>query len=347
MAVGPSASAHHGPAAPAVLVLRALGLGDALTGVAPMRGVRRRWPDHRIVLAAPEPLGWLLRRQGVADEVLPSAGLDHLSPQRLRRLGLTGGHVAVNLHGRGPRSHRLLQATRPRELVAFRSEAAGHLDGPAWVQNEHEVNRWCRLLCSFGGHCDPTDLLLTEPSYASSQGLEDVVVVHPGASSGSRRWPAPSWATVAGELASSGLHVVVTGSARERHLCAEVARAHAGIEDLSGDLDLEQLSDLVEHARLLLSGDTGVAHLATAWSTPSVTLFGPVPPTWWGAAVERHLHKALWAGGSAGEDAVPYLGDPHSNEIDALLAQITVEEVLTAAESLLRPASCLGLTGPV
>ncbi|MFP5346996.1 MAG: glycosyltransferase family 9 protein [Actinomycetes bacterium] len=330
-----------------MLVLRALGLGDALTGVAPLRGVRRRWPDRRLVLAAPDQLGRLLQRLGVVDDVLPTAGLEPLPHKALRDHGLAGGHVAVNLHGRGPESHRLLQATGPRQLVAFSCEGVGHVDGPVWVQDEHEVDRWCRLLTGVGGDCGPTDLLLPTVETAAPRDYEDVIVVHPGASSGSRRWPASSWRQVAGELASSGLRVVVTGNAVERDLCAEVARAHPDVEDLSGSLELEQLCGLVAHARLLLSGDTGVAHLATAWSTPSVTLFGPVPPTWWGAAVERHLHIALWTGGSVATDDEPYTGDPHGDEVDPALARIPVDEVLSAAEGLLRQPSCVGGAGAV
>ncbi|MCC5785018.1 glycosyl transferase family 9, partial [Kocuria sp. CCUG 69068] len=87
-----------------VLVLRALGLGDGLTGVAPLRGVRRMLPRHRLVLAAPEGIGTWLAELGVVDAVLPTSGLGPLPP-------LSGGHVAVNLHGRGPLSHELLLAT--------------------------------------------------------------------------------------------------------------------------------------------------------------------------------------------------------------------------------------------
>src|SRR5699024_1152963 len=95
-----------------VLVLRALGLGDALAGVAALRGVRRACPGRRLVLAAPTGIGGWLRDLGVVDAVIDATGLD----EPLAVSG--GGHPAVNLHGRGPRSHRRLQETNPAALVA-------------------------------------------------------------------------------------------------------------------------------------------------------------------------------------------------------------------------------------
>jgi ADP-heptose:LPS heptosyltransferase len=47
----------------------------------------------------------------------------------------------------------------------------------------------------------------------------------------------------------------------------------------------------------VLCADTGVAHLATAFGTPSVVLFGPTPPARWGPPPERTRHRVLWSGG--------------------------------------------------
>nr|WP_249355415.1 glycosyltransferase family 9 protein [Nocardia farcinica] len=44
----------------------------------------------------------------------------------------------------------------------------------------------------------------------------------------------------------------------------------------------------------MVCSDTGVGHLATAFGTPSVVLFGPNPPAWWGPPPQRRRHVALW-----------------------------------------------------
>ena len=300
-----------------VLVLRALGLGDAVTGIATLRGVRRAWPDRRLWLAAPETVGRWLQGIGIVDEVVPTVGLDE--PLGWDR----AGHVAVNLHGKGPRSHELLRATRPARLVAFAT--AEHTTGPAWRADEHEVDRWCRLVRSAGGDCSREDLRVD----VTAAGPSDEVLLHPGAAAAARRWPPDRWAAVARALVARGAPVTLTGGPDEADLCARVrALAGPGV-DLAGPLSLPELARRVARARLLLCGDTGVAHLATATGTPSVLLFGPVPPRWWGPAIDPDLHTVLWHG-----DGTPD-GDPHGTVIDSALEAIGTGEVLAAADALL------------
>jgi len=313
---------------PTVLVLRALGLGDALTGVAALRGLRRAYPDHRLLLAAPPGVGAWLRDLGLVDDVTPYDGVAGLAEPLGAR---PGGHVAVNLHGRGPQSHRLLLATDPAHLVAFRNDDAGHPAGPEWRADEHEVDRWCRLVRDAGGACGREDLRL--PARAPRG---DAVVVHPGAASAARRWPADRWALVVAALAAAGRPVVVTGGPGERELVARVVAGAvargavpAQVTDAAGRLDLPGLADVVGRAALVVCGDTGVAHVATAFATPSVLLFGPTPPRWWGPAIDPHLHAVLWHG----DPERP--GDPHGTVPDPALAAVTVEEVLAAADGLL------------
>jgi hypothetical protein len=313
-----------------VLVLRALGLGDALTGVPALRGLRRLHPSRPLLLAAPAVVGEWLTSLGLVDGVVPTTGLDDEPPgQRI------GPHDAVNLHGCGPQSHALLLAGHPRSLLAFAPPAGSVVsdrveaiapDLPGWSDDEHEVLRWCRLVTSAGGSCGPGDLRLASPK--ATRLLAPNVVLHPGAASGSRRWPVDRWVAVAREL-SRRADVRLTGSDDERPLCESVA-VGAGLPAASvtaGSLDLPSLVDLVAHAALLVCGDTGVAHVATATRTPSVLLFGPTSPTFWGPAIDRGLHRVLWHGDGT--------GDPHAETADPALLRITVEEVLAAADTLL------------
>jgi ADP-heptose:LPS heptosyltransferase len=96
----------------------------------------------------------------------------------------------------------------------------------------------------------------------------------------------------------------------------------------AGTLGLPELAALVAGADLLLSGDTGVAHLGTAFGAPSVLLFGPTPPALWRPLVDQDRHTVLWHGVGA--------ADPHGPDLDPALSKIDVDEVVAAAERLLR-----------
>ena len=313
---------------PGILLLRALGLGDFLTGVPAYRAVRRAFPGHRLVLAAPAALAPLVPLTSAIDELLATGEL-----QPVPWSG-PAPDIGIDLHGRGPASHQLVTALRPRRLIVFGGEHAGGFTGPVWRAGEHEVTRWCRLCAESGIPADPGDLLLTPPPQAAPA----FTLLHPGAAAAGRRWPADRFAAVAQRLAANGHVVRITGSAAERDLASRVAR-QAGLPPdhvLAGQTSLDALVALTAAARLVISGDTGMSHLASAYARPSVTLFGPVPPSEWGPP--RHpRHQVLWAA------APGYRGDPHADRTDPALRAITVDAVSRAAAAALRaPAAPVG-----
>jgi ADP-heptose:LPS heptosyltransferase len=293
-----------------VVVLRNLGLGDLLTGIPALRALRRVFAGHEVVLVAPEVLAPLAELSGAVDRVTAAMPVD--SP-----------HVAVNLHGRGPESHRLVLAARPRRLVAFEHAEVPESRGmPPWRPDEHEVARWCRLLDETGIPADPHDLRLDVELF----GPPGATLIHPGAASGSRRWPAERFAAVARAERELGRDVVVTGGPDEVGLARTIAD-HAGLPDravYAGRTSVTELAGLVAAAGRVVCGDTGVAHLATAVGTPSVVLFGPIAPGHWGPPPSPN-HRALWAG-------LP--GDPHAQDVHAGLLAIDVCDVLAELERL-------------
>jgi ADP-heptose:LPS heptosyltransferase len=295
------------------LVYRAIGLGDLLTGVPALRTLRRALPEHEIVLAAPASQRPLVDLVDAVDRLVPTA---ELAP-----VAWSGPppEVGVDLHGNGPASRTLVERLGPGRLLAY--------DLTTWDPDEHERARWCRLVTSaFPVEADPDDVLLTRPPVPAP--VAGAVVVHPGAASGSRRWPADRFAAVAADLRDAGARVVITGSPDEAPLAEEVRRL-AGLPAesvLAGRTDLGQLAALVADARLVVAGDTGMAHLASAYRTPSVLLFGPTPPSRWGPPPGPHT--VLWHGTG--------VGDPHASDPDPALLRITVEEVLAATEDVMR-----------
>jgi ADP-heptose:LPS heptosyltransferase len=308
---------------PVAVVLRPLGLGDLLTGVPAIRAIRAAVPDHRLVLAttaALEPLAGLI---DAVDEVLPARELEPLDwpgpPPEL----------AVDLHGKGPASHVVVADLRSERLLTFASPG---FPGPAWYPDEHEVRRWCRLVSEgLGVPADPDALDLAVPAVPPP--VRGAAIVHPGAAFPGRRWPPERFAAVARHLTDRGEDVRITGGPAEVPLARAVAAA-AGLPDdavLAGTTSTLELAALIAAARVVVSGDTGTAHLATAYRRPSVVLFGPVSPALWGppprSGQQGALHVVLWHGDGT--------GDPWGTELDPALARIPVGEVTAALDGLL------------
>lgn len=330
---------------PKLVLLRALGLGDLLTAVPAIRALADAFPGHRRVLAAPRSLGALVG-------LIPGGGGDAPAVHEVadaRGLGrlphaLAGADLAVNLHGRGPQSHRLLLATGPGRMIAFRNATVPESRGGArWIAGEHEVDRWCRLLRDAGIAADPERLELMAPpasetsprsggaGVSGTSGAAEVArgatLIHPGAASAARRWPAERWAEVARRERRAGRRVLVTGDRSEVGLARRIG-ALAGLPDavvLAGRTDLMELARAVQAAGRVACGDTGIGHLATALGTPSVLLFGPTRPSEWGPPRARPYHRVLWAGRT---------GDPHGRVPDPGLLEIGPDDVTRALTAL-------------
>lgn len=300
------------------LALRALGLGDFLTGLPALQLLKDALPEHEVVLAAPAVFAPIIPLVPAVDRLEPTG---ELMPVGRRYRGVD---VAVDLHGKGPASRRLLAELDPVRLVGFADPAAG-FTGPPWFASEHEVKRWCRLVGTAFGVADPE-----WPSVVGAVGIPaeeadaGVTIVHPGAAAAARRWPAERFAAVAAQLQRQGHRVVITGGPAEGSLAGSIADA-SGAPALVG-LPLLRLMSLVASARLVVCGDTGVAHLASNYRTPSVVLFGPVSPALWGPPPHPR-HRVIFHGDGT--------GNPHGREPDAALLRITVPEVLAGVRQVL------------
>jgi ADP-heptose:LPS heptosyltransferase len=306
---------------PVLLVLRPLGLGDLLTALPALRALAEAFADHHRVLATTPELAPLAMLTGTVHEVLAARPLGPLA-------GPQTPDVAVNLHGRGPQSHRVLLALAPRRLIAFEHAVVPDSRGlPVWRPDEHEVRRWCRLLDECGVPADPARLDLPAPPEPAPAEARGATVIHPGAASPARCWPAARWIRVARAELAAGRRIVLTGGPGEEALAREIARRAEvpGQSVWAGRTDVVSLARLVAAAGRVVCADTGVAHLATALRTPSVVLFGPTPPALWGPPSDRPWHRVLWAGAT---------GSAHGPHADPGLLRISVEDVLEALASL-------------
>ena len=99
-------------------------------------------------------------------------------------------------------------------------------------------------------------------------------VLHVGASTPLKRWPADRWHRLAQWLESRGVEAVWSSGRGEEPIVRECDPA-ARWRSYAGTLSLAQIWRLLADAALLVAPDTGIAHLGRVVGTPTVTLFGP------------------------------------------------------------------------
>ena len=151
----------------------------------------------------------------------------------------------------------------------------------------HEVQRQLDLVAAVGARSVNRRLSFSVPQAAREvvrgllQGLgRPVVVIHPGATAASRRYPPEQFARAADlVIAETGCQAVFTGDAAEAGLVGSVqARMARPSHSLVGRLSLAELGALIDEADLLISNNTAPAHIAAAVGTPLVDLYALTNP---------------------------------------------------------------------
>lgn len=103
-----------------------------------------------------------------------------------------------------------------------------------------------------------------------------IVALAPGAAHFTKRWPTPHWETLSRTLVAQGYDVAVLTGTDFRDEGAAIAGAGgANAVSTAGALGLMETAAVLRMARVAVSGDTGLMHLATAVGTRVVALFGP------------------------------------------------------------------------
>lgn len=108
------------------------------------------------------------------------------------------------------------------------------------------------------------------------QGETSIVAIAPGAAHATKRWPVEHWRMLVDRTVKDGLAVVVVGGPGDADLGAALSGGGRGrIASAAGVFGLQTTGALLQRARALVSGDTGVMHMASGVGTPVVALFGP------------------------------------------------------------------------
>jgi len=288
-------------------------IGDACLAMPFLQALRAQLPDASIVaLARPGPDG--IAKLAPVDEVilLEDRGPLWVRPWRLRRAGARlRSHrfdVGVSLPTTTS-SALLLRMAGIRNTVGYGRGPARFLFSEVldWkaAKELHRSDAYLHLLAGLG--LKVPKLAWSPPPVsdvaraAGEARLAPLGVARPriglgvGSMAASRRWPADSWAELALRLRRElGAGVVLLGGPGERAIAAEIrARVDADVLDLAGHTRIEEMPGLLSCLDLMVSNDSGSAHLAALAQLPTVVFFGAgdpkiTAPPWDGCRVITH-----------------------------------------------------------
>ncbi|MBP5996761.1 MAG: glycosyltransferase family 9 protein [Azonexus sp.] len=264
-----------------ILVAHHLLLGDTIMLAGLFKKLRRDYPEALIDVLVPVAWTPIFAGAPYGVRALP---YDPRSVDAHRKL-LAHGPYDWALVPADNRWSWVARAMGARWITAFAGGPGGSKD---WPVDEHvawpsEAEAWGDIASRLAPGHSPAPFVAGEwpaparPAEMPALPAAPYAVLHLGASSPHKLWPAAHWRALAEALDSAGVRVVWSAGPRELDLVHAVD-PDGRFVSMAGKLDLAGLWHLLAGAAVLVSPDTGVAHLARLTGTPAVVLFGPGSP---------------------------------------------------------------------
>lgn len=291
-----------------ILCIRLDYLGDVLMTTPAMRALRTSLPGSRITLltssggAAVAPYLPEVDDTLIYDAPWLKNGLPHAPAQDRAMIDTLAARcfdaaVIFTVYSQNPLPSAMLChfAGVPLRLAHCRENPYRLLTH--WVPEtepeqriRHEARRQLDLVASIGAVTEDERLSFHIPqddraSFLQKLGAikiphdKPLIMLHPGATAASRRYPPDLFAQAARELHErTGCTVLVTGGNSEQALAQSIASKVPGAVCLAGSLSLGELAALIETCAVVICNNTGPAHLAAAIGTPVVDLYALTNP---------------------------------------------------------------------
>ncbi len=282
-------------------------VGDAVMTVPALRELRRVLPQAHITLVSRPGTADIFIDADFIDEVLVydrtglSSAWKQASEWRRRRFDL------ALLFQNAFEAAAIAFLARVPQRIGYDADRRGKLltkaiPSPAWKDDRHEIYYYLNLVAELerilDGASDVESAGSIEPQFAlevsadrqhrakeflREHGLHadaPLVLLCPGSiNSRAKRWPAERYAALADHFAATGASVALIGSPAEMEVSDQVCRSalnHPIV--LTGKTSVAEATAIISVANVLITNDTGPAHIGSAVGTPTLVIFGPTNP---------------------------------------------------------------------
>ncbi|HEY8400918.1 MAG TPA: glycosyltransferase family 9 protein [Cytophagaceae bacterium] len=299
-----------------IAVFRALQLGDMLCAVPAIRALKAALPQSSITLIGlPWAKSFVERFHHYFSGFIPFPGYPGLPEQAydtkaviafLQEVVSRQFDLVIQMHGNGSVINPLVSLFNSRYTAGFYQQGSYCPDPALFIpypETGSEIHRHVQMVHALGADVNDESLelpLFEEEIHRYEKLVKELklkdkkyICVHAGARDFRRWWGAKNFSFVADKLCEKGYRIVLTGSNMEKEAVRMVESGmKSSCVNLAGETDLGTLALLIKNAKMLLSNDTGVSHVAAAMKTPSVVIFLISDPERW-APLNKELHKVI------------------------------------------------------
>jgi ADP-heptose:LPS heptosyltransferase len=335
----PPVGSELSPQITSLLVIRPGGIGDAVMLIPSIIAFKDKYPDARITVLAEKRNGAIFTLCPAIDEILC-----YDRPSELLSAILGIYDVVIDTEQWHRLSALVARIVSAPLKIGFNSNERRRMFNHlvSYSHEDYETVSFIHLLEPLGikGGVEKKDLyflsILDAASGKAANLLEKLydapfVAVFPGASIPDRRWGADRFRLVAEVLTAFGVKIVVVGGKEDRQQGEVIAGGGLGL-NLAGLTSLSETAAVIKKSALLLSGDSGVLHIAVGLGVPTVSLFGPGRAKKWAPRGEHHIviNKELPC-----SPCTTFGNTPPCPDNARCMRDITVDEVVNAVTMLL------------
>ncbi len=261
-----------------ILLIKPSALGDIVQALPVLTGLKRRWPAAQIDWVVNDSLEDILAGHPCLRRTIPYPRRRWTSPARLPEMWRWGSalreeayDITIDLQGLFRTGMMTWAANSPRRIGLLSAREGARAAYTEFVADTaiSAAERYLTCLEHLDIPARPLDFQLKSraPLVPPVEALGPYVVLHPYSRWRTKLWPWRYYQELVDSMPERKFVVVGEGpwfplSAPDR------------LVDLRGELSLGQLVTVLERARVVLSTDSGPAHIAAALARPTLVLFG-------------------------------------------------------------------------
>jgi len=298
-----------------ILIVSSTAIGDTLLSTPAIRAIRERYPDTKIIAHFNIKNMELFENNPHIDGIIPYYGGYKRFFKTVREFRRNRFDVALILHGNEPQATPMAYLSGANFVVKLPntskygfllSNTTSHLQLPT-SEFVHGIEQRLKVAALIG--CSNKDKRMVLPvdrddedavsGFLKSEGIKDddmLIGFQVGASTVSRMWFAERFVELGKRLITAypTTKIVITGSPDEKKYCEQIDREIGGRVIVSaGKLPLRQIPALVKRFKVLLTGDTGIMHIAIAVGTSVAALYAVADYRITGPYYDLEKHRVI------------------------------------------------------